>query len=40
MNLYSKYLAEINKRKSEGLGAKPIESGKLLKEIIIKLKII
>ena len=38
MNLYSKYLAEIKKRKSEGLGAKPIESGKLLKEIINLIK--
>ena len=34
MNLYRKYLAEIKKRKSEGLGPKPIESGGLLKEII------
>ena len=38
MNLYNKYLAEIKKRKSEGLGAKPIESGKLLKEIINLIK--
>ena len=38
MTLYSNYLAEIEKRKNDGLNPKPIENGELLKEIISQIK--
>ena len=38
MTLYSNYLAEIEKRKKDGLNPKPIENGELLKEIISQIK--
>jgi aconitate hydratase 2/2-methylisocitrate dehydratase len=34
MNLYTDYIAEIETRKTEGLSAKPIDDGALIKEII------
>ncbi|MFT3990779.1 MAG: bifunctional aconitate hydratase 2/2-methylisocitrate dehydratase [Luteolibacter sp.] len=38
MNLYLDYLAEIEERKTEGLHAKPIDSGELTAEIIAQIK--
>ena len=38
MSLYTDYLSEIETRKKEGLKPKPIEDGKLLKEIILQFK--
>jgi len=38
MTLYSNYLQEIENRKKDGLSPKPIEDGKLLKEIISQIK--
>ena len=38
MNLYEKYIEEIKDRKSIGLNPKPIDNGKLLSEIIKKIK--
>ena len=38
MSLYTDYLSEIETRKKEGLKPKPIEDGKLLKEIISQIK--
>ena len=38
MSLYTDYLLEIETRKKEGLKPKPIEDGKLLKEIISQIK--
>ena len=38
MTLYSNYLAEIEKRKNDGLNPKPIENSELLKEIISQIK--
>ena len=38
MSLYSAYLEEIDKRKSEGLHAKPIDGAELLTEIIAQIK--
>ena len=38
MSLYTDYLSEIETRKKEGLKPKPIEDGKLLKEIILQIK--
>ena len=38
MSLYTDYLSEIENRKKEGLKPKPIEDGKLLKEIISQIK--
>jgi aconitate hydratase 2/2-methylisocitrate dehydratase len=34
MNLYTDYIAEIETRKIEGLSAKPIDDGALIREII------
>ena len=38
MDLYRTYLTEIENRKSEGLQPKPIDDGKLLKELITHIK--
>ena len=38
MDLYRTYLTEIENRKSEGLQPKPIDDGKLLKELIAHIK--
>lgn len=38
MELYKNYLLEIENRKKDGLSPKPIEDGKLLKEIISQIK--
>ena len=38
MDLYKTYLTEIENRKSEGLQPKPIDDGKLLKELITHIK--
>ena len=38
MDLYRTYLTEIENRKSEGLQPKPIDDGKLLKELITNIK--
>ena len=38
MDLYRTYLTEIENRKSEGLRPKPIDDGKLLKELITHIK--
>ena len=38
MSLYTDYLSEIENLKKEGLKPKPIEDGKLLKEIILQIK--
>ena len=38
MNVYEKYIEENKYRKSIGLNPKPIDSGELLSEIIIKIK--
>lgn len=38
MNLYEAYLEEVEKRKAEGLQAKPIDGGALLKEVIAQIK--
>ena len=38
MSLYTDYLSEIETRKKDGLKPKPIEDGKLLKEIISQIK--
>ena len=38
MDLYKTYLTEIENRKSEGLRPKPIDDGKLLKELITHIK--
>ena len=38
MKLYKEYLQEIEKRKSQGLSPKPIDSSKLLDEIISQIK--
>ena len=38
MNLYKEYMQEIKDRKSLGLNPKPIDNGKLLNEIIKKIK--
>ncbi len=38
MKLYKEYLQEIEKRKSQGLSPKPIDSSKLLDEIIAQIK--
>jgi len=38
MNLYLDYLAEIEERKTEGLHAKPIDSGELVAEIVAQIK--
>tara|TARA_Y100000813_G_scaffold11809_1_gene8197 strand:- start:147 stop:320 length:174 start_codon:yes stop_codon:yes gene_type:complete len=38
MSLYTDYLSEIETRKKEGLKPKPIEDGKLLKEIILQIR--
>ena len=39
MTLYSNYLQEIENRKKDGLSPKPIEDGKLLKEIISQINL-
>ena len=38
MNLYIEYLKEIENRKSEGLGPKPIDDGPLISEVISHIK--
>ena len=38
MNLYKNYLSEINERKKQGLQPKPIDDGKLIKELILNIK--
>ena len=38
MSIYKQYIAEIDKRKTQGLNPKPIDDGKLLNEIIKQIK--
>jgi aconitate hydratase 2/2-methylisocitrate dehydratase len=38
MSLYNEYIAEIETRKTQGLSAKPIDDGGLIKEIISHIK--
>ena len=38
MSAYTKYLAEIEERKNQGLNPKPIDDGKLLSQIIDQIK--
>ena len=38
MNYYKAYLDEIVKRKKQGLNPKPIDDGKLVRELVIQIK--
>ena len=38
MSLYDAYIAEVEKRKTEGLSAKPIDDAALLSEVIAQIR--